>query len=51
LTTRFLILDVSRYKYQPIWVKAADLWQAMATVDKVSGKTRGFALVSRQNSN
>jgi len=45
---RFLILDVSRYKYPPIWVKAAELWQAMATIDKVSGKTRGFVLVSRK---
>ncbi len=47
-TDRFLILDVSRYKYPPVWVKAADIWQAMATVDADSGKTRGFVLVSRQ---
>ena len=46
-TDRFLILDVSRYKYPPIWVKAADLWQAMATMDSVSGKTRGFVTVSQ----
>lgn len=46
-TDRFLILDVSRYKYPPIWVKTADLWQAIATVDSVSGKTRGFVFVSR----
>ena len=44
---RFLILDVSRYKYQPVWVKASDLWQSMATLDPDSGKTRGFVLVSR----
>ena len=43
---RFLILDVSRYKYPPVWVKATELWQAMATVDSDSGKTRGFVLVS-----
>jgi hypothetical protein len=48
---RFLILDVSRYKYPPVWVSAADLWQAMATTDSVSGKTRGFVLVSRKSSN
>jgi len=47
-TDRFLILDVSRYKYPPVWVKAADLWQAMATMDSVSGKTRGFVLVNRE---
>lgn len=46
-TDRFLILDVSRYKYPPVWVKAEDLWQAMATRDPVSGKTRGFVFVSR----
>ncbi len=46
-TDRFLILDVSRYKYPPVWVKTADLWKAMNTVDPVSGKTRGFVLVSK----
>ena len=47
-TDRFLILDVSRYKYPPIWVKASELWQAMATIDSASQKTRGFVLVSPQ---
>ncbi|MEY3332763.1 MAG: hypothetical protein RLZZ176_1063, partial [Cyanobacteriota bacterium] len=28
LTDRFLIMDVSRYKYPPVWVKTADLWKA-----------------------
>jgi hypothetical protein len=46
-TDRFLIMDVSRYKYPPVWVKTADLWKAMNTVDSVSGKTRGFVLVSK----
>ncbi|WP_293094446.1 phytochelatin synthase family protein [Moorena sp. SIO3I6] len=45
---RFLILDVSRYKYPPVWVKAEELWQAMATKDSESKKTRGFVLVSRR---
>jgi len=44
---RFLILDVSRYKYPPVWVRAADLWKAMNTVDSVSGKTRGLVVVSK----
>ena len=47
---RFLILDVSRYKYPPVWVKAEELWKAMNTVDSDSGKTRGFVLVSATNS-
>jgi hypothetical protein len=42
----FLILDVARYKYPPVWVKAEQLWQAMNTIDSASGKTRGFVLVS-----
>jgi hypothetical protein len=46
-TDRFLILDVSRYKYPPVWVKAVDLWQAIKTVDTDSGKTRGFVLVTK----
>ncbi len=49
-TDRFLILDVSRYKYPPVWVKAEDLWKAMATLDSESGKTRGFVLVSSRQS-
>jgi hypothetical protein len=46
-TDRFLILDVSRYKYPPVWVKAEDLWQAIRTIDADSGKTRGFVLVGK----
>lgn len=44
---RVLILDVSRYKYPPIWVTTEDLWNAMDTVDSSSNQTRGFVLVSR----
>ena len=46
-TDQFLILDVARYKYPPVWVKTEALWQAMATVDSASGKTRGFVVISR----
>ena len=43
----FLILDVSRYKYPPVWVETAQLFDAMArSIDgPVSG--RGFVLVRR----
>jgi hypothetical protein len=44
---RFLILDVSRYKYPPVWVKVEELWKATKTIDPASGKSRGFVLVSR----
>jgi hypothetical protein len=44
---QFLILDVARFKYPPVWVKAEQLWRAMNTIDDASLKTRGFVLVSR----
>jgi hypothetical protein len=44
---RFLVLDVSRYKYPPIWVGAADLFAAMNTPDADNqNRTRGFVLVT-----
>ena len=45
-TDSFLILDVARYKFPPVWVTAADLFDAMNTLDTESGKTRGFIVVS-----
>ena len=45
-TDQFLILDVSRYKYPPVWVGAEALWLATNTVDSVSDRTRGIVLVS-----
>ena len=46
-TDRFLILDVSRYKYPPIWVEADALFAAMNTPDSDNdNRTRGFVLVS-----
>jgi Phytochelatin synthase len=45
---RFLILDVARYKYPPVWVKAADLFDAMNTTDAANdNKTRGYVLISK----
>ena len=47
-TDRFLILDVTRYKYPPVWVEAAALFSAMNTIDSDNeGKTRGYVSVSR----
>jgi hypothetical protein len=44
---RFLILDVARYKYPPVWVKTADMFAAMNTPDAVNdNKTRGYVLVT-----
>jgi hypothetical protein len=45
---RFLMLDVSRYKYPPVWIRAADLYAAMNTADADNeGRTRGYVLVKR----
>ena len=45
---RFLILDVARYKYPPIWVRASDLFGAMNTTDASNdNKTRGYVLVAK----
>jgi hypothetical protein len=47
-TDRFLILDVSRYKYPPVWVAAPELFNAMNTVDSDNhDRTRGYVLVRR----
>jgi len=44
---RFLILDVSRYKYPPVWVETEALFKAMATKDSTSAKNRGYVLVRK----
>lgn len=49
---RFLILDVARYKYPPVWVKASDLFEAMNTTDASNAnKTRGYVLISKNGAN
>ncbi len=42
---RFLILDVARYKYPPVWVKTEALFQAMLSVDEASNKSRGYIII------
>lgn len=42
-SNRFLIMDVASYKYQPFWVNAFDLWEAMIGFNKI----RGFIVVSK----
>jgi hypothetical protein len=44
---RFLILDVARYKYPPVWVATSVLYDAMNTTDASNdNKTRGYVLIS-----
>ena len=41
--------DVSRYKYPPVWVSAAELFAAMNTQDSDNqNRTRGFVLIRKQ---
>ncbi|MBH8562650.1 phytochelatin synthase family protein [Nostoc sp. CENA67] len=44
---KFLILDVSTYKYPPVWVSASTLWNAMNTFDAASKQTRGYLIVKK----
>jgi Phytochelatin synthase len=41
----FLLLDVARYKYPPVWIDAAALIQAMQTID--CDHSRGFIILSK----
>jgi hypothetical protein len=48
-TDRFMILDVARYKYPPVWVKSEELFVAMNTKDSDNqDKSRGYILISRK---
>jgi hypothetical protein len=47
-TDRFLLLDVARFKYPPVWIRTAELWDAMKTVDNDAGKMRGFVAVEKR---
>ena len=42
-----LIMDVARFKYPPHWVPLSDLYEAMKPIDRVTGKSRGYILLSR----
>lgn len=45
---RFLLLDVARYKYPPVWIKAAALYHSMHTDTHLKkGQSRGYLIVSR----
>ncbi len=41
------MLDVARYKYPPVWVKAENPWDAVNTDDTESKAKRGFIIISR----
>lgn len=45
-TDRVLVLDVAAHHYPYTWVPVAKLFNAMNTVDRDSGQTRGYLLVT-----
>ena len=42
-----LVLDVARFKHPPHWLPLATLFDAMSALDASTGKSRGFAVLSR----
>ncbi len=46
---RFLLLDVARYKYPPVWVTTSDIYKALSKgTDSSSHKSRGYLIVQAQ---
>ncbi len=45
-TDTVLIMDTASYSYPPTWVPVESLFEAMATLDRSSGKSRGYVEVS-----
>ncbi|GMI00763.1 hypothetical protein TrST_g5019 [Triparma strigata] len=45
-TDKILILDTARFKYQPHWVDLKVICEAMLLVDKETGRSRGYAVLS-----
>ena len=44
-TDRVLVMDVSRYKYPPVWTPLVAAYDAMNTTDGASGESRGWVVV------
>jgi hypothetical protein len=42
-----LILDTASFKYEPHWVRVADLVRAMRPIDPSTGLTRGYLILER----
>jgi hypothetical protein len=48
---RLLILDVARYKYPPVWVRAEELFAAMQAYDHDAHAPRGYLIITERHSN
>jgi hypothetical protein len=45
---RFLILDVARYKYPPVWVRSEELYAAMQAYDRDAKAPRGYLVLAER---
>ena len=43
-----LVMDVARFKYPPHWLRLSELYSAMQPHDPVTGKSRGWHLLTRR---
>ncbi len=43
-----LVMDVARFKYPPHWMSLSELHRAMQPLDPVTGKSRGWHLLTRR---
>ncbi|GFR99330.1 glutathione gamma-glutamylcysteinyltransferase [Elysia marginata] len=41
-----LMLDIARFKYPPYWMKLETMLESMKPLDSVTGKSRGFVVLS-----
>lgn len=48
-TEKVLLMDTARYKYPPFWVDIQDLYESVRSLDKDSGKMRGFLVLSKKS--
>ena len=45
---KFLMLDVARYKYPPVWISTKELYQSMSEgLDSLSNMNRGYLIISK----
>lgn len=51
VTDRVLVMDVSRYKYPPVWTELTAAYTSMNTVDGASGMSRGWIVVTSNSDN
>jgi glutathione gamma-glutamylcysteinyltransferase len=45
---KVLLMDTARFKYPPFWVQMDELYDSLQSLDKDSGKMRGFLVLSKK---